>query len=103
MPACVRFCEQPRWGEFVVGFTLPARTGVTRSLRHAPPRHHYVRELDRGVSYQANLAQGFAAYLQGLGQSTRRSVWNLRRRLVQESGAVQFEALGVGRDRQRLR
>ena len=93
--ACMReVLQQRRWGEFVVGLTAAGADWRDTFLRHAPPRHHYVRELDRGVSYQANLAQGFAAYLQELGQSTRRSVWNLRRRLVQESGAVQFEPWG---------
>lgn len=86
--------QQKRWGEFVVGHTVAGAGWRDTFLRQAPPRRHYVRELDRNVSYQANLAHGFAAYLQELGQSTRRSLWHLRRRLVQESGAVQFEPLG---------
>ena len=94
--ACMRaVLGQTRWGEFVVGFTTAGDAWRDTFARLAPPRFHYVRELDRGTSYQANLAQGFAAYLQELGQSTRRSVWNLRRRLVEESGIVRFEALGA--------
>src|SRR5204862_529934 len=58
-------------------------------------RGHYVRELDRSVSYQADLAQGFGPYLRDLGQSTRRSLWNLRRRLT-DQGAVSLEFVAAG-------
>ena len=44
------------------------------------------------LSYQADLTAGFPAYLRDLHQSTRRSIWNLRRRL-QEFGPVRLEDL----------
>jgi CelD/BcsL family acetyltransferase involved in cellulose biosynthesis len=50
----------------------------------------YVRNLDGLVSYQADLSRGFAAYLRLLGQSTRRSLWGLRRRLAMQ-GEASFE------------
>jgi CelD/BcsL family acetyltransferase involved in cellulose biosynthesis len=54
-----------------------------------------VRDLDRSVSYQADLSHGFVAYLRDLGQSTRRSVWNLRRRLTAHD-KVSLEFLDQG-------
>src|SRR6185312_3969939 len=52
----------------------------------------YAREPDCLVSYQANLAGGFHTYLDRLSQSTRRSMWNLRRRL-EVHGRVRLELL----------
>jgi CelD/BcsL family acetyltransferase involved in cellulose biosynthesis len=74
-----------------VGFT-PAGQGWKDSIdRAASPGSYYARELDRSVSYHADLSQGFPAYLKELGQSTRRSVWNLRKRLNEEHEGVRFE------------
>jgi len=54
------------------------------------PSGHYVRELDRSISYQASLVGGFESYIRKLSQSTRRSVWGLRRRL-EGHGSVTLE------------
>jgi CelD/BcsL family acetyltransferase involved in cellulose biosynthesis len=90
---CVRFLlREPGWTEFVAGFT-PAAAGWRELYRRcATPRVHYVRELDRSVAYQADLTSGFPAYLRDLHQSTRRSIWNLRRRL-HGYGTVHLEEL----------
>jgi hypothetical protein len=92
--ACLRaLLEEPAWAELVIGFTAAGAEWRDTFARWAPGNRHYVRELDRSVSYQADLGSGFGAYLRDLGQSTRRSIWNLRRRLAQH-GTVQFEILG---------
>lgn len=90
--ACVRtLVAEARWTELVIGFT-PAGQGWRDSIdRAASPGSYYARELDRSVSYHADLSGGFPAYLKGLGQSTRRSVWNLRKRLNEEHAGVRFE------------
>jgi CelD/BcsL family acetyltransferase involved in cellulose biosynthesis len=82
--------DEPVWTEFVIGFTAAGEQWRDAFEQRAPSRGHYVRELDRSVSYQADLAQGFGAYLRDLGQSTRRSLWNLRRRLM-DHGEVSLE------------
>ena len=82
---CLRaLLDQPAWTEFVIGFTAAGEQWRDAFSRRAPSTGHYARELDRLVSYHADLTQGFTAYLKDLGQSTRRSVWNLRRRLAEE-------------------
>jgi CelD/BcsL family acetyltransferase involved in cellulose biosynthesis len=91
---CLRvLLEQRTWNELAIGYTAAGREWRDAFARQAPSRGHYVRELDRMVSYHAELAQGFGAYLKALGQSTRRSVWNLRRRLSEEHGEVRLEFL----------
>ena len=91
--ACLRFLlQQHGWTEFVVGFTSAGLRWREIYSRCVSPAPHYARELDRSVSYQADLTAGFAAYLRDLGQSTRRSVWNLRRRL-EGYGEVRLEQL----------
>jgi CelD/BcsL family acetyltransferase involved in cellulose biosynthesis len=92
--ACADALQQERlWTESVIGFT-PAASQWREAF--TPPKsgggQQYIRELDHSISYQADLSQGFAAYLRDLGQSTRRSVWHLRRRLA-EHGTVSFEVL----------
>ena len=85
--------EQPGWQELVFGLS----TSVTQWREAITGRtggKYYLRELDRSTSYQADLAGGFGQYLRDLGQSTRRSVWNLRRRLT-EHGAVRLEHAGA--------
>jgi len=92
---CVRvLLDQDAWTEIVIGFTAAGGEWRDEFSREASSRSHYARELDRSVSYHADLARGFAAYLKDLGQSTRRSVWNLRRRLPEEHGEVCLEFLG---------
>lgn len=91
---CVRvLLDQPAWTELVIGFTAAGGEWRDALSRRAALRGHYTRSLDRLVSYQADLAQGFAAYLRDLGQSTRRSLWGLRRRLAEEHGEVRCEFL----------
>jgi CelD/BcsL family acetyltransferase involved in cellulose biosynthesis len=86
---CVLLNESA-WTEFVIGLTAAGAEWRDVADREVPSKGHYVRELDRSVSYQADLANGFGAYLRDLGQSTRRSLWNLRRRLT-DHGEVSFE------------
>jgi len=89
---CARnLLSEPTWTEFVVGFTAAATEWRDAFSQAASPESHYTRELDRSVSYHADLSQGFEAYLRGLGQSTRRSLWGLRRRLAEEYGEVRCE------------
>jgi CelD/BcsL family acetyltransferase involved in cellulose biosynthesis len=80
------------WNEFVVGFTPAGAQWLDAYAMCASSHKYYARELDPSVSYQADLSVGFAAYLRDLGQSTRRSVWTLRRRLANH-GEVAFEQL----------
>jgi GNAT acetyltransferase-like protein len=89
--ACLRvLLDEPSWTELVIGSSAAGEQWRETFARLAPARGHYVRELDRSVSYQADLAQGFGAYLRDLGQSTRRSLWSLRRRLT-DHGEVSLE------------
>jgi len=91
---CVRFLlDQPTWTEFVIGCTAAGAEWREEFSRQASSAGHYARELDRSASYQADLGQGFGGYLRILGQSTRRSLWGLRRRLAKEHGQVRCEFL----------
>lgn len=93
--ACAQgLLHEPAWSESVIGFT-PAG-GEWREAFRSPRRGQpqYIRMLDRSTSYQADLSAGFPAYLRALGQSTRRSLWGLRRRLA-DYGAVRFELLSA--------
>jgi CelD/BcsL family acetyltransferase involved in cellulose biosynthesis len=93
---CVRvLLERPGWTEVVIGFTAVGRQWREAFARRLPVTGHYVRELDPSVSYHADLSRGFAAYLRDLGQSSRRSIWNLRRRLSEEHGEVRCEFVGA--------
>jgi CelD/BcsL family acetyltransferase involved in cellulose biosynthesis len=90
--ACAQALLSERaWSEWVIGFT-DAGQQWSDAFARGDGGQHYVRDLDRLVSYQADLSQGFGDYLRSLGQSTRRSLWNLRRRLAQQ-GTVSFEQL----------
>jgi len=89
---CARLLlSEPDWTEFAIGFTAAGPEWREAFSRQASPAGYYTRELDRSVTYHADLSQGFSAYLRELGQSTRRSVWGLRRRLAREHGEVQCE------------
>jgi CelD/BcsL family acetyltransferase involved in cellulose biosynthesis len=91
--ACVRvLLQEPEWTECVIGFTVAGKQWREAFARGDPARRQYVRNLDPLVSYQADLSRGFGAYLRGLSHSTRRSVWNLRRRLAVH-GEVSFESV----------
>jgi hypothetical protein len=92
--ACVRaLLDEGAWSELVIGYTGAAKCWRKAFSEQMSPRRHYVRELDRAVSYQADLSGGFDGYLRSLGQSTRRSIWNLRRRL-DALGRVRLEHIG---------
>ena len=82
--------EDSGWQELVIGQTAAGREWSEAIRTRTSLGTRYVRDLDRSTSYQANLAGGFGPYLKELGQSTRRSVWNLRRRLA-ERGAIALE------------
>jgi len=82
------------WTELIVGLTAAGRQWRDVVTLEAYRAGYYVRELDRSVSYQANLGAGFDAYLRSLGQSTRRNLWGLRRRLGLH-GEVRFEQVGA--------
>jgi hypothetical protein len=91
--ACARVLLGERtWTEWVIGFTAASRQWCDVVARTEAGQHRYVRDVDPLVSYQADLSHGFEGYLRSLGQSTRRSVWNLRRRLARQ-GNVSFELL----------
>jgi CelD/BcsL family acetyltransferase involved in cellulose biosynthesis len=93
--ACLRvLLDEPTWTEFVIGYCAAAQQWRDEFARQTHSRGYYVRLLDPSVSYQANLSRGFGQYLRELGQSTRRSVWNLRRRLA-EHGEVSVELLAL--------
>jgi len=92
--ACAQALLRERaWSEWVIGFT-DAGQQWCEAFGRVNGAQQYVRDLDPLVSYQADLSQGFGEYLRSLGQSTRRSLWNLRRRLAQQ-GTVSFEQLSV--------
>jgi CelD/BcsL family acetyltransferase involved in cellulose biosynthesis len=80
------------WTEWVIGFTAASRQWCDVFANIEPDSRRYVRDVDHLVSYQADLSRGFDGYLRSLGQSTRRSIWNLRRRLARQ-GNVSFELL----------
>lgn len=86
--------DDPTWQELVIGQTVAGQNWCEAIRECSSLGTHYVRDLDRSVSYQANLAGGFGAYLKELGQSTRRSVWNLRRRLA-EHGVIALEQVAA--------
>jgi CelD/BcsL family acetyltransferase involved in cellulose biosynthesis len=91
---CARtLLAQLTWTEVVIGLTAAGAKWRDAFSRQAASNGQYTRELDRSVSYHADLSQGFDTYLKGLGQSTRRSLWGLRRRLAKEHGEVQCESL----------
>ena len=93
--ACLRvlLSEEPAWQELVFGLTAAGPQWRESVAAHGPTHGYYIRQLDRSISYQASLGGDFHAYLGNLSQSTRRSVWNLRRRL-EGHGTVRLELLG---------
>lgn len=91
--ACARaLLQEGTWTEWAIGFT-PAGRHWCEAFTWRGQGRHYVRNLDRSASYQADLSQGFPGYLRSLGRSTRRSLWALRRRLALEA-KVRFELVG---------
>jgi CelD/BcsL family acetyltransferase involved in cellulose biosynthesis len=93
--ACARvLLEERAWTEWVIGFTAASSEWREVFTRTPAGQPRYIRDVDPLVSYQADLSCGFDAYLRSLGQSTRRSVWNLRRRLA-PAGDVRLEFLAA--------
>jgi CelD/BcsL family acetyltransferase involved in cellulose biosynthesis len=90
--SCLRALIQEDWEELVIGCTAAGEhwLDVLASIRLG--NRFYVRQVDQTVAYQADLSEGFSAYLRRLGQSTRRALWNLRRRLL-DHGPVGLEAV----------
>ena len=85
--ACLQvLLEESAWQELVIGLTVAGPQWRLSLAAREPSSRHYAREPDCSVSYQADLAGGFHAYLDRLSQSTRRSMWNLRRRLEMHGG-----------------
>jgi len=94
---CMRsLLAEADWTELAIGFTPAGEQWRDAFTRAAPASGHYARETDHSVSYHADLSQGFESYLRDLGQSTRRSVWNLRRRLSEEYGETRLEPVAAG-------
>jgi GNAT acetyltransferase-like protein len=81
--------DNSRWSELAIGNT-PVGGQWRAAAADRGSLRQYVRELDRAISFQIDLSLGFPRYLESLGQSTRRSLWNLRKRL-ELSGPVRLE------------
>jgi len=80
--ACIgQLIRDGGWSEFSIGFTAASSEWADAFSDVARSCGCYVRELDSSISHQASLGEGFPKYLEGLGQSTRRSLWHLRKRL----------------------
>ena len=93
--ACMReLFDNGRWSEFAIGYT-PVGGQWKAAAASRGSVSYYVREPDHAVSFQADLRLGFSRYLQSLGQSTRRSIWNLRKRL-ELHGLVRLEQVSIG-------
>jgi CelD/BcsL family acetyltransferase involved in cellulose biosynthesis len=93
--ACARALLGERaWTEWVIAFTAAARPWREVFAQTGAGQGCYAREVDGLASYQADLSGGMPAYLRSLGQSTRRSVWNLRHRLARQGG-VSLELLSA--------
>jgi CelD/BcsL family acetyltransferase involved in cellulose biosynthesis len=93
--ACIReLFDNGHWSELAIGYTLVGGEWKAAAADKDPSAQYYVRELDRAVSFQVDLSLGFSHYLESLGQSTRRSLWNLRKRL-QSYGSVRLEHLST--------
>jgi len=72
---------QGGWSELVVSFTSAESQWIRAFTENRETQTCYWRVVERATSYQADLRLGFPWYLANLGQSTRRSLWNLRRRV----------------------
>ncbi len=77
------------WSEFVISRSMTAEKWNTAFAAVLPRSLSYKRILNESRSYQADLSRGFESYRAELGQSTRRSVWHLRRR-IEESSVFEF-------------
>jgi CelD/BcsL family acetyltransferase involved in cellulose biosynthesis len=79
---CVRqLLELDDWNELIIGCTRDAPVWRKAIEAVAGERAGHMRIVDSIMSYQADLSPGFEGYLALLGQSTRRALWGLRRRL----------------------
>jgi CelD/BcsL family acetyltransferase involved in cellulose biosynthesis len=73
--------DSDAWSELVVNFSSDAPAWENALRRTSIARKFHLRATEHSTSHQADLSSGFDAYLARLGQSTRRSLWHLRRRL----------------------
>lgn len=85
---------QRSWSELIVSYTRTAEAWTQALAQSCAGDHSYARTIERCVSHQADLSEGFERYLDRLGQSTRRSLWHLRRRLGPH-GAVRLERVAA--------
>ena len=69
------------WSELIVSYTRNPCAWAEAFGKSLGNGAFHTRTIERCVSYQADLSAGFQPYLSRLGQSTRRSLWHLRRRL----------------------
>lgn len=81
--------RDPSWNELALPNTT--RFEEWHDALAAAPRTA-CRVVDRWSGHRCELGAGFTAYLRGLGASTRRSLFHLRRRLASE-GAVRLESV----------
>jgi CelD/BcsL family acetyltransferase involved in cellulose biosynthesis len=82
------------WSELIVSYT-PAPEAWKNAFRESiGHRSFYARDVSQSVSHQADLGSGFQQYLSRLGESTRRSLWHLRRRL-RSQGRVRLEQVSA--------
>lgn len=84
--------DKNAWSEMVISYTRDSKSWLRDFHDVVEPHTVHMRTIDHCISYQADLSDGFHAYLQQLGQSTRRSLWHLRRRL-EGLGTVRFETI----------
>jgi CelD/BcsL family acetyltransferase involved in cellulose biosynthesis len=99
VPALYRECARQLWArddwnELVIACTRDAAAWRAAFDGLAGSERGYAREVDATSSYQADLANGFRAYLDSLGGSTRRALWNLRHRLAAQGAAYAVSDVG---------
>jgi CelD/BcsL family acetyltransferase involved in cellulose biosynthesis len=78
------------WSELLVGYGRDPEAWLSALADSPVAAGTYVRTTEHCVSHQADLSGGFSGYLKQLGQSTRRSLYHLRRRLASPEN-VQLE------------
>jgi len=101
-PAVQKICierikEQYPYSELIIVSTRKSDVWMRVLKQQAVGRSSYVRVTDESVSRQADLADGFSAYLSKLKASARRSLVNLRRRL-ESHGKVEFVVIDAEED-----
>lgn len=82
------------WSELIVSYTRNPGAWAEAFGKSLGNGDFHTRTIERCVSYQADLSAGFPSYLSRLGQSTRRSLWHLRRRLGNH-GPIRLERVAA--------